>query len=237
MPPLQAPPEDGEGWYAEEEPANDRRGGRRKWAWLAVSLALILLLAGGAWLLLGDGNGNGNGTEGNTAQETSAATSSAAGPTGIQLDGSFIGRPADDVEAELEGAGLLVRRQAADAELIDGVDEDLAAGDIAGLDPTDVFAPPGTAVTLFVVPEAEDDEPAETSESAEPTSAAPSTTAAPTTSIAPDPTTAASSNPATSASGSAPATLSGQPEPSEPAAPTTTAGEAGPAASGSNEAP
>src|SRR5688572_8286869 len=106
MPPLQAPPEDGDNWYAEDEPADDRRGGRRKWAWLAAALALILLLAGGAWLLLGDGNG----TAGNTAQETSAATSSAAGPTGIQLDGSFIGRPADEVEVELEGAGLVVRR-------------------------------------------------------------------------------------------------------------------------------
>jgi hypothetical protein len=217
MPPLQAPPENDGGWYPEQEPADTRRGGRRKWTWLTAALVLVLLLAGGAWLLLGEGNDG----QGGTAGGTSAAPSSAAGPTGIQLDSSFVGRPADEVAPELEAAGLVVRREDADDDLIADVDQELQPGDVAGLDPSDTFAVPGTTVSLYVVPQ-DDDEPAETTESPEPTSAAP------TTSVAPTPTTASSStavsSSASSASSSAPSVESGLPAEPEPENPQETGG-------------
>jgi eukaryotic-like serine/threonine-protein kinase len=207
MPPLQAPPEDDD-WYGGAEPGDGRRGSRRKWAWIAVALVLVLLLAGGAWALLGPGNGDGGGT----AADTSAAGTSSAGPTGIQLDPSaFVGRPADEVTTELEQAGLVVRREEADRDLIDSVQVDLAPGDVAGLEPSGSFALPGTSVTLYVVPRG-GGAPTETTE--ESTAA---TSAEPTTSAVPAPTStngssAAGSSVVTNSSSTA-GTLSGEPGP------------------------
>jgi len=215
MPPLQAPPANDGDWYPPTEPADGPRAGPRKWAWLPAALVLALLLAGGAWLLLSDGNEG----QGGTAGGTSAASTSSAGATGIQLDSSFIGRPADEVAGELEAAGLVVRREEADEDLIADVDEELQPGDVAGLDPSDTFAVPGTSVTLYVVPQG-DDEPVETTQSPEPTSAAPST------SVAPTPTTTSSntvvSSSATSSPSSSPPVESGlpaEPEPGDPEEP------------------
>jgi eukaryotic-like serine/threonine-protein kinase len=207
MPPLQAPPED-EDWYGGAGPGGGRRGSRRKWAWLAAAVVLVLLLAGGAWALLGPGNGDGGGT----AAGTSAAGTSSAGPTGIQLDPSaFVGRPADEVTTELEQAGLVVRREEADRDLIDSVQVDLAPGDVAGLEPSGSFAPPGTSVTLYVVPRG-GGAPTETTE--ESTAA---TSAEPTTSAVPAPTSTNGSSAAGSSivtnSSSGPATLPGEPGP------------------------
>jgi hypothetical protein len=227
MPPLQAPPEKPE-WYP-EEPDDGRGGGRRTWAWVAAALALVLLLGGGAWLLLGDGT---NGTNG-TAGETTAATSSSAGPTGIQLDPTaFVGRPGDEVKTQLENAGLVVRREEADDDLIASVDEKLEAGDVAGLEPSGTFAPPGTPVTLYVVPRGK--EPEATRESAETTSAGPTTSAAPTQTSAPSESTPASSHTASSSAAES-STLPGTPEPPPPTDPP--AGEEGdPEAAGPDEA-
>jgi hypothetical protein len=125
------------------------------------------------------------------------------------------------VTPELEAAGLVVRREDADEDLIADVDQELQPGDVAGLDPSDTFAVPGTTVSLYVVPQ-DDDEPAETTESPEPTSAAP------TTSVAPTPTTASSStavsSSASSASSSAPSVESGLPAEPEPENPQETGG-------------
>jgi eukaryotic-like serine/threonine-protein kinase len=207
MPPLQATPE-GEDWYGGAEPDGGRRGSRRKWAWLAAAVVLVLLLAGGAWALLGPGNGDGGGT----ATGTSAAGTSTAGPTGIQLDPSaFVGRPADEVTTELEKAGLVVRREEADRDLIDSVQVDLATGDVAGLEPSGSFAPPGTSVTLYVVPRGG----GAATETTEESTAA--TSAEPTTSAVPAPTSTNGSSAAGSSivtnSSSGPATLPGEPGP------------------------
>jgi hypothetical protein len=173
MPPLQAPPESDD-WNGGDEPAGRRGGNRSKWAWLATALVLVLLLGGGAWYLLGSDNRG----AGDDAAGTSAPTSSSAGPTGILLDpAAFVGRPYGDVKTELEGAGLVVRREDADGDLIDSVDQKLAVGDVAGLEPSGSFADPGTTVTLFVVPQGGDDTPAETQQSTENTSQAPTTSA------------------------------------------------------------
>ena len=108
MPPLQAPPEDDD-WDDgyDEEP----RRSRAKWLWLGAAVVLLLLLAGGTWFLLNDGN---RGSDGASAGTTTSQTSAA--PTGIELSAALIGRPADEVQAELEAAGLVVRREDADGD-------------------------------------------------------------------------------------------------------------------------
>jgi serine/threonine-protein kinase len=184
MPPLKAPPGD-DGWDAAGGPDDGRRRGRGRWAWLAAALVLVLLLGGGAWFLLNDGN---RGPSDETAGTTTPVSSS-AGPTGILLDpNAFVGRPADDVEAELETAGLVVSRREADDDLLESLDMTLEPGDVARLEPSGSFAEPETPVTLFVADEGytpeeeaeETTEPTETTESEVPTSSAPTTTSAPT---------------------------------------------------------
>jgi serine/threonine-protein kinase len=145
MPPLQAPVDDD--WDpGGEEPRGERRRGKR-WVWLVAALLLLLLLGGGTWLLMSrksDGSGA-------VVRTTSASASTSAGPTGILLDpNAFIGHPADQVEAELKAAGLQVTRQNADESVLRDVNEPLDAGDVAGLEPSGIFAAPGTRVVLFV---------------------------------------------------------------------------------------
>jgi serine/threonine-protein kinase len=214
MPPLQAPPDDD--WLDDDEDGG--RGGRARWVWLTAAVVLLLLLAGGTWFLLGDGNRG----AGDAASGTSA-TQSSAGPTGIQLDpAAFIGRPADEVQPQLEAAGLVVTRQEADGDVLASAGQALDAGDVAGLKPSAVFAQPATPVVLFVArkayapDEGHSEEPAPTSETPTseapvPTSVAPSptkTTSAPTTS-------AASSTAATSAAGSQESTAEESPPPAD----------------------
>ena len=218
MPPLQAPPQDDD-WAADEEPADERRRGRR-WIWVAAALVLLLLLGGGTWFLLSSGNRGQDDADGGTT----TSSSTAAAPTGILLDpAAFLGDPVADVTARLEAAGLVVLEpQDADAEMLEAADMELQAGDVAGLDPSRGFAPPGTEVTLYVAREdytPEDDAPP-TTEAPETTtqSEAPTTTPAPTTTTPPPTTTT-----------EPPATQPGQPgdtgtvepppaEPDEPAA-------------------
>ena len=214
MPPLQGPPEDDE-WYRDDEPGDERSRSRKKWAWIAAALVLVLLLGGGAWYLLGSGN---RGESGNTADRTSSSSSASSGPAGVVLDAAaYIGRPADEVRAELEGAGLVVEEDTADEEQLASSGLELAAGDVAALDPSGGTVPAGSGVTLFVAEEAfspggdeeEEEEPApEPTTSAPPaTTSRPAPTTAPTTPTVPTtPTTPAPETP----------TLEGTPEPSAP---------------------
>ncbi|TFV85713.1 serine/threonine-protein kinase [Blastococcus sp. CT_GayMR16] len=186
MPPLQAPPEDDD-WDSgyDDEP----RKSRAKWAWLSAAVVLLLLLAGGTWFLLNDGDGGGNGASAGTS-----ASSTSAAPTGIQLSASFIGRPADEVQATLEAAGVLVRQEEADDETLASSGQALDAGDVAALDPSEGLAAPGSEVVLFVAADAFTPEDGGGEESEAPTTAATTTTrAAPTTTAAtttaPPPTT------------------------------------------------
>jgi hypothetical protein len=189
MPPLQAPSEDDD-WLAADD--DGRRGGRAKWIWLTAAVVFLLLLAGGTWFLLADGN---RGRDGASASTTTSQTTAA--PTGIQLDpAAFIGRPADEVQAELEAAGLVVRREEASDEVLADAGQALDAGDVAGLDPSGVMAQPGTEVLLFVAADAftpDDDEPTPTPETTSTTTADPTTSSADTTTTSTATTTATSS--------------------------------------------
>jgi serine/threonine-protein kinase len=209
MPPLQAPPEDDD-WYAEDDSYDDRARSRKKMAWIAAAVVLVLLLAGGLWYLLGSGDGGGNGT---TTDRTSSSASVSSGPAGVLLDpDAYIGRPADEVRADLEEAGLVVEEETADADQLASSGQELDAGDVAALDPSGGTVPANSEVTLFVAEEAfspggddEEEEPPAPTTSAAPTSAPPRTTA-PTSS-------SAATSTATTSSSASTATLSGQPEP------------------------
>jgi hypothetical protein len=222
MPPLQAPPED-EDWYPDDEPDDGRRG-KRKWAWLAAALVLALLLGGGLWYLLGSDR-----DPGGTANSPSASSSSSSAAAGVLLDpGAYVGRPVDEVRADLEDAGLVVLDpESADDDQLASAGQALNEGDVAALDPSGTTVPPGTEVTLYVAEEAyapEDDE--EDDEAP-----APTTSAAPTTSERPAPTTAANTSTSASNNPSTPATtpsttLSAEPEPTPSEEPPPVAPEA-----------
>jgi hypothetical protein len=204
MPPLQAPPEDDWDPVDDEDP----RGGRGKWVWLSAAVLVLLFLVGGTWYLLNDGNrGPGDATAGTSTAQTSAA------PTGIQLDpAAFIGRPADEVQAQLKAAGLTVTQKDADDAELTSAGTALDAGDVAGLRPAGVLATPGTAVVLYVAQKAYD--PAGASEP--PATTASSTKAAPTTT--PPPTSSAPTTSSSSSSSSSVAQGSSEPPPSDPPA-------------------
>ncbi|HEY0127414.1 MAG TPA: protein kinase [Blastococcus sp.] len=232
MPPLQTPPEDDD-WYRDDEHADDRSGSRRKWAWIAAALALVLLLGGGAWYLLGSDN---RGASGTAAGSTSSSSSVSSGPSGVVLDpAAYIGRPADEVRAELEAAGLVVGQETADEDQLASSGQELAAGDVAALDPSGGTVPANSAVTLFVAEEAyspeEDEEPAP----------APTSSAAPTTPPRTTATTTSSSSSSattptpTTSSSSSPAQLPGEPEPEPEPAPTVETVDPGAAAPSGTE--
>jgi serine/threonine-protein kinase len=213
MPPLQAPPDDDWDAVADEDP----RGGRGKWVWLSAALVLLLLLVGGTWYLLSDVNRG----PGDAAAGTSTARTSAT-PTGIQLDpAAFIGRPADEVQKELEAAGLTVTQKDADDAELASAGTALDAGDVAGLRPSGVLAVPGTAVVLYVAQKAYD--PAHQGNTPTPTTAA-KTTATQTTTAAPT-TTSEPTTPPPTTTPLAPGTS--EPPPSSP-----TVDPGAPAASG-----
>src|SRR4051794_19669044 len=182
MPPIQAPPEDDD-WYPEDQPADGGRGGPRTWAWLGAALALVLLLAGGAWILLDDGN---RGSDDSTTPGTSASTS--AGPSAFVLDpAAYIGEHADEVAATLREHDLEVDRKAAEDDQLTSAGTALDAGDVAALAPTGPV-PSGARITLYVA------EKAYTPDDGEEHNPTP----APRTSAAPTPTTPATPTPSES---------------------------------------
>jgi serine/threonine-protein kinase len=169
---------------------DDRPGGRGKWVWLTAAVVLLLLLGGGTWFLLADGNRSAEGAGSGTS-----SSQSTAGPTGIQLDpAAFIGRPADEVQSELEAAGLVVSRRPADGDVLKSAGQALDAGDVAGLDPAGVFGQPGTPVVLLVARTAYDPGGRETSRAPSPTSEATTSEQPSPTSAAPTPTRSTSAS-------------------------------------------
>ncbi|SFL63060.1 serine/threonine-protein kinase [Geodermatophilus ruber] len=240
MPPLQRAQDDGDGWSG--PPSGDGgggrvgrhgtrgRGGRRRWAWLVAALVLLALLAGGTWLALRGDDAGTTTPDRTTAPATSAATT----PGGtVSIDAAALaGRNADEVQAELEGQGLLVTQEQADEDQVRAAGIALDEGDVVTTDPVRGELSRGDTVILFVAPDdftpdtgqddggggTDEEEPAAptTSAPSTPTSAAPTpTSAAPTpTSAAPTPTTSEPPAPTTTLPGSPTATgtvLPGQP--------------------------
>ena len=216
MPPLQAPPDDDDAWGPEDEP-EDRRRGRARWIVLAAVLLLLLLLGGGIYYMLFAGN------QGNDAGGTTSSATSSAGATDVFLDSSrYVGRPADDVQGELEALGLTVALRIASDEQLERIGREFDAGTVVALEPSDVTVQPPSTVTVYYTeedyaPDAEE-EPEPTTEEPEPTSAAPTTaTTAPPTSAPPPAATTPSAPPTTL--GGTPTTTPADPPPEPPAEP------------------
>jgi serine/threonine-protein kinase len=253
MPPLQGPPVDGDdvghdddrGWTRPEP----RRGGSRRWALVLASLVLVAALVAGAWFLL-SGNGAGDG-DGATAGPTTSSSPTSGSPVPAQdlvtipAAAEYLGEDADDVEAELREAGLEVTQVDASDEELAAAGVDLAAGQVAAIDPSGIPVPRGTTVTLSVArqdysPAEEAEEPApieedpDTGSGGRPTgggqesstsATAPTTTRAPapTTTRAPAPTTTTTPpaddpdpEPETPTQSGSPAPEPVDPEPEEP---------------------
>jgi serine/threonine-protein kinase len=187
MPPLQAPDEDDWG-PQDEKPSTGRR---RRALWIAAAAVLLLLLAGGTWFLLADPTGNG----GNDAGVTSASTSAESTATAVTIDlPAYLGRDADEVQAELEREGFTVTQAAAsEATVAEGselVGRELAAGQVADIAPAGENVPTTATVTIYVVPEAATGGGDTTTEPTQTTTSSPETTSsAPTTTTTPPPTT------------------------------------------------
>jgi serine/threonine-protein kinase len=176
MPPLQAP-DDADDWGPDgEEPPADRR---RRAIWIAAAAVVLLLLAGGAWFLFGPA-----GDGGNAADRTSAATSTDASASVIAIDlAAYLGRDADEVQAELEGLGFTVSQEdASEATVAEGTElagRPLESGQVADINPSGDNVPTSATVTIYAVPEAATSAPEETT--AEQTTTEETTTSAPTT--------------------------------------------------------
>jgi serine/threonine-protein kinase len=196
LPPLQGPPAD-EYLPGDQEPDDSRRRNRR-WLWIAAALVLLLLVGGGTFFLLSGGNGEGNAGENTTSAATTSAT---AGSIALVAD-EIIGRPYDDVAADLDGQGLEVVRGTADEDQLADADQQLEAGDVAAFAPAGPVSP-GDEVTLYVAEEAyppAEDEPTTTAERT--TTTPPTTTNPPTTTSSPPATTTSSAPTTTTAGGS-----------------------------------
>jgi serine/threonine-protein kinase len=177
LPPLHGHPVDEDDEYGAEEPwPGDDRRRRRLMLWLAAALLIVLLVAGGAYFLLsGDGKGGGD-----SRSTTSASATTSAG-AGVLLDASFIGRNADEVQAELEGKGLNVTQEPASEAQLSNAPGPLDAGDVAAIAPFGQTVPPETNVVLYYATEAfppsdEGSESQATTTSAEQTTAEQTTT-------------------------------------------------------------
>ena len=170
MPPLQGPPVDGDDGRDWRDPQPRRSAGSRRWALALAALVLVVALVAGAWFLF---SGNGEDPGGTSAGSTSssAPSSGSASPTQdlvtIPAASQYLGEDADDVEAELQEAGLDVARADATGEVLAAAGIELSAGEVAGVDPAGIPVPRGTTVTLYVAesdyspPEEETEDPAD----------------------------------------------------------------------------
>jgi serine/threonine-protein kinase len=216
MPPLQAPDEDGWG-PADEEPPPDRR---RRALWIAAAVVVLLALAGGAWFLFGP-VGDANNEAGNTTGSTSTASS--ADSVTIDL-AAYVGRNADEVQAELEALGFTVAQDDASQATIDAgttlAGRALAVGEVADIQPSGENVPTTATVTIYAVPESAPDDGEETeTQPTETTSSSPETT-----SSAPATTTETTTTAEATTTTTQPTTASGQPT-TAPTSTTTTTSE------------
>jgi eukaryotic-like serine/threonine-protein kinase len=202
MPPLRRDDADDEDDDEDAGPVSPAPSGsgRRRWGWLVAGLVLLALLAGGTWFVLaGDGDGGGGSANPTTSSSTPATTSAAPAAVPVDTD-ALVGRDADEVQAELEAAGLRVEQQDATAAQVAAPGVALAAGAVAGTDPANTSVPAGGLVTLLVAAEAYDpssgeEQPGDEGDGGE--QPAPTTTTS-----APAPTTTSSAPPQTSTSSS-----------------------------------
>jgi hypothetical protein len=199
MPPLRRPPEDDDDAYG--PPPEDDRRRRGPLLWLVAGLFLLALLGGGLWALLGSGDDGSPATE--AAPTTAAPPTVDQAPATFFLDSArYLGRNVDDVEQELQDAGLEVTTEEAGEDDMVAFGSAVSEDDVVGLSPTDEAVPLGSTVILLVAPEDFDPDAAE--EAPVEQAPAPVTTQAPQrTTAAPAPTTASSapttaSTPATS---------------------------------------
>jgi eukaryotic-like serine/threonine-protein kinase len=203
MPPLRGTPDDDVDGY----PEDDEPPRRRRYAWLAAGLVLLLAAGAVAWLLLRSGSDPGTGQIG-TSTTTSGSSSSSSGVF-VNTDG-FIGKPADVVQPQLEAQGLTVTRQEATRQQIRSLGRALAAGDVVGSAPANATVARGSSVVLYVTPAAYTPDSGGGS-SAATTTAAPTThkkaTPTPTPSATPSATPTDTPTPTSTPSTSAPSTI------------------------------
>ncbi len=143
MPPLHAGADDD---HLAEEPGGGR-GRDRRLLWIGLALLLVLLLAGGAFLLFG-----GDGDSGRDGTQTSASSSPTAGTAaGFVFDpAAYIGENFRAVEAELRAADIEVSTEAADAAQLASAGIPLEADDVAATDPSEPGTlQPGDEVVLY----------------------------------------------------------------------------------------
>jgi serine/threonine-protein kinase len=130
------------------EPPRSTRPTRRRRALVLVPLLAVLvvgLVVGLLVLLRPDGAGDRPAQAAGRSAPPSADTGeSPAAATAIVLDAAdHVGRPADDVEADLTALGLTVARQTEETTAVE-------PGTVAGLDPVGVALRPGDPVTIAV---------------------------------------------------------------------------------------
>ncbi|MGY1735979.1 protein kinase domain-containing protein [Geodermatophilus sp. SYSU D00684] len=226
MPPLQGPPVDGDEqrW---DDGAASRRGSRR-WVWVLVSLLVVAGLVTGAWLLLGGGDDRDGTTAGPSASTSSASGSASATQQLVNIPAAsqYIGADADDVQAELEEAGLEVTRADADADQLAAAGVELRAGDVAAVDPNGIPVPRGSTVTLYVAqedytPEQEPEDTGDDSGGQDDGGSGDEDTPAPTT-------TTQAPAPTTTTQAPAPTTTTQAPEPTTDSPPVTQPGTTAP---------
>ncbi|GAB3353274.1 protein kinase domain-containing protein [Modestobacter lapidis] len=224
MPPLQGPATGEDDRYDRLHPDEPSPRSRPRWPWLVAGLALLLLLGAGAYVLTRGAGDAGRGTTATPSATTSSAPVTDAPPAAgvLVATDDYIGRPADEIEELLEGAGLDVVTEEASTALLGQLGVELGEGTVAGSNPANQEVPAESEVTLFV---AEDGWPLE--EPAEPPAPAPTTTTtrapAPTTTRAPAPTTTRAPAPTTTEAPAPTTTEAPAPTTTEPPAPTTTA--------------
>src|SRR5687767_7373417 len=187
MPPLQAPEDDYWGPEDEELPPDRRKRGLL----IAAAVVVLLLLAGGAWFLFGPA-----GDDGKNAGSTSASTTATSTASAVTIDlAAYVGRNADEVQAELEALGFTVTRADASQATVDQggdlVGRTLAVGEVADIQPSGENVPTSATVTIYAVPEAAPDpgEETETQPSETTTSSVPTTTSSVPTTTSEVPTT------------------------------------------------
>jgi serine/threonine-protein kinase len=161
MPPLHGPPvdDDGADGWADDAVDDPQRRRRTRLIWVAAAMVLLLLVAVGVAVVLAGGNHDRDGDTASPSGITAASTSAPAGPTvsgGIAFNaGDYVGEPADDVQAELEGLGFTdVQQEDADADQLAAAGVELAAGEVATASPAQGTLAPDSTITLYVAPAA-----------------------------------------------------------------------------------